>query len=289
QKSFTDLLKCPVLPVVGNHEQIAGYLLDGSPDNVAVYSALARKKYFPVPESFSGNTKSVPHAGVLKDYYAFEHGNALFVIIDPYWHSEVVVDNKPGDKPGQKEKSAQNIKSAKEQGGGKSGKNPWGATLGKEQYDWLVRTLSESTATHKFVFAHHVNGSGRGGVECAGLYEWGGYGRNGVWEFDKMRPGWEMPIHKLFVKYGVDVFFQGHDHLFCKQELDGVIYQSCPNPADNTYTAFNANGYRSGDVLPNSGFLRVSVKKDQVEVAYVRAFLEGDGSNGEVAYRYIVK
>ena len=97
-----------------------------------------------------------------------------------------------------------------------------------------------------------------------------------------------MPIHDLFVKTGVTIFFQGHDHLFARQELDGIVYQSCPNPADNTYTAFNRDAYRSGDVLPNSGHLRLTVAPEKVRVDYVRSFLRGDGTNGVVAFSYTI-
>jgi hypothetical protein len=37
-----------------------------------------------------------------------------------------------------------------------------------------------------------------------------------------------------------------HDHVFARQELDGVVSRSVPNPADNTYTAFNDDACRSG-------------------------------------------
>ena len=110
--------------------------------------------------------------------------------------------------------------------------------------------------------------------------------------FEQKRPGWEMPIHDLFVKTGVTIFFQGHDHLFARQELDGVVYQSTPNPADNTYQAFNREAYRSGDVLPNSGHLRVTVSPDEARVDYVRSFLPGDETdgrkNGDVAFSYTI-
>lgn len=87
--------------VNGNHEQAARYLLNGSPDNFAVFAANARKKYFPLPEPsgiYSGDTGWVQHIGLLKDYYAFEWGDALFVVIDPYWHSTVPVDNVPTEE-----------------------------------------------------------------------------------------------------------------------------------------------------------------------------------------------
>jgi hypothetical protein len=47
-------------------------------------------------------------------------------------------------------------------------------------------------AQHKFVFTHHVLGTGRGGIERAIRYEWGGYTDHGEWEFDTERPNWEL-------------------------------------------------------------------------------------------------
>ena len=51
---------------------------------------------------------------------------------------------------------------------------------------------------------------------------WNADGSDG---FRQNRPGWEMPIHELFVKHGVNIVFHGHDHLFVREELDGIIYQ----------------------------------------------------------------
>jgi hypothetical protein len=102
-----------------------------------------------------------------------------------------------------------------------------------------------------------------------------------------------MPIHQLMVKYGVTIFFQGHDHLFCRQELDGVVYQSVPNPADPTYTAFNSDAYKSGNILPNSGFLNVTVSESEVKVDYISSYLPQDEkagrTNGQVAYSYTLQ
>lgn len=268
----------PLFLVNGNHEQAAKYLLNGTPDNAAVQAGLARKKFFPLPEPgsfYSGDKDTVQYVGLLKDYYAFEWGNALFVVIDPYWHSDVTVDKQPS-KDGEEKKK----------------KDPWGATLGKAQYNWLKKTLETSKATFKFVFAHHVNGTGRGGVERAKYFEWGGYGQNGQWQFDRFRPTWEIPIHQLFVKNNVTIFFQGHDHLFARQELDGVIYQTVPNPADNTYTAFNKDAYTTGNVLANSGFLNVTVNNKEVKVKYVRSFLHENTELPEdvtKGFEYIIK
>lgn len=275
QRNYLGTVGCnaSVFLVNGNHEQAAEYLLDGTPNNPAVIAANSRKKYYPAPlpnSFYTGDNVAIDHIGLLGDYYAFTWGNALFVVIDPYWHTSVAVDNTA-------------------YGTTQTAKNLWDVTLGNEQYNWLKTTLEKSTAKYKFVFSHHVLGTGRGGVEVANLCEWGGYNQKGVWEFDKYRPGWEKPIHQLMASNNVTVFFQGHDHIFCKQELDGVIYQSVPNPADDTYSAFNSTAYKSGVIFPNSGFLNVTVSPEKVQVDYISASLSGASvPNGKVVYSYIV-
>jgi hypothetical protein len=277
QRNYLGLMadSTAVFLVNGNHEQAAKYLLDGNANNAAVLAGKARNQYYPLPTPgtfYSGDTEQIQDIGVLKDYYAWTWGDALFVVIDPYWHSSVAVDNVAG--------------------GGEKRTNMWDITLGDTQYRWFEQTLANSKAKYKFVFTHHILGTGRGGIEEAGFYEWGGYNQKGVWEFEKMRAGWSMPIHQLMVKYKVSIFFQGHDHLFAQQELDGVIYQEVPNPADPTYTAFNSDAYKSGKILANSGFLNVTVSSDRIRVDYIRSYLPKDETstqkNGVAAYSYTV-
>lgn len=288
--------------VNGNHEQAGRWWLDGTATNPAVLAGRARNTFYPLPAPgpfYSGDTEEVPHIGLLRDYYAWTWGDALFVTIDPYWHSPVQVDhdrNKGGGggKGGKKGKDAGQGQAKNEGDGG--GKAPprdlWQVTLGDAQFHWLEKTLSSSTARFKFVFAHHVMGTGRGGIELARQYEWGGLDRNGNNLFAQKRPGWSMPVHQLMVKHGVTIFFQGHDHIFARQELDGVVYQSMPCPADDTYTAFNKEAYRSGDIHPDAGHVRVAVSGQQVTVDYVRAFLSKDENatqkNGAVAFSYSI-
>jgi hypothetical protein len=91
-------------------------------------------------------------------------------------------------------------------------------------------------------------------------------------------------------KNGVSIFFQGHDHVFAQQQLDGVVYQSLPQPADPSHTLYNKEFYRSGDVLPNSGRVRVTVSSEKVRVEYVRSYLLHDQTeerhDGDVAFSY---
>ena len=265
QRQYLGLLGAPVFLVNGNHEQAALANLDGTPDNVAVWAQNARNAYYPQPAPdafYSGDAEPVEHIGLLRDYYAWTWGDALFVVIDPYWHSPQAVDNTFGDRSQKKNRDL------------------WNVTLGETQYQWLKQTLESSPAKYKFVFAHHVHGTGRGGVELAGQYEWGDAAGLAAY-----RPGWTQTIHQLMAENGVTIFFQGHDHLFARQELDGVIYQTLPEPANPNYTIENASSYLSGDILPNSGHLQVNVTPSGVSVTYVRSYLD---QPDEAAFTYTI-
>ena len=54
----------------------------------------------PAPDGFyTGDTEPLKSIGLLKDYYAWTWGDALFVVLDYYWHSPARVDNAfHGDK-----------------------------------------------------------------------------------------------------------------------------------------------------------------------------------------------
>jgi hypothetical protein len=260
----------PLFFCLGNHEGENGYYLSQDPPaNLAVYETQWRKEYYPNPFPngfYSGNTTEEPYGiGYPENYYAWEWGDALFVVIDVYRY--YTISAKPGK---------------------------WDWTIGKTQYDWLKTTLENSDASHKFVFAHHLLGQGRGGEKLANLYEWGGYSEKGDWEFGENRPGWAVPIHQLMVNNGVDIFFQGHDHLFAREEVDGVTYQEIPMPSDSSYqlgVLANADAY-GGTVLDGSGYLRVTVMPDSVKVEYVLSVLPqhetASRKNGTVAFSYVL-
>jgi len=278
QKPYLTLIgrSAPLFLVNGNHEQAAKYLLDGTPNNVAVWAQNARNAHYaqPAPDGFyTGNNESVPFIGLLRNYFSWTWGDALFVVIDPYWSSPVAVDNTFGNATKRS--------------------NLWDVTHGDAQYQWLKSTLEQSKAKYKFVFAHHVMGTGRGGVEFAKLWEWGGENQAGVSEFLARRPAWSKPIHKLMADNNVTIFFQGHDHIWVKQSLDGVTYQTLSQPADPNYSLFNADAYLTGDKMPNSGYTRVNVSPTGVKVEYVRTYLAKDEGptqvHGSVAKSYTVQ
>jgi hypothetical protein len=244
-----------VFLVNGNHEQASLANMNGGADNVAVWAQTARNTYYPqpAPDSFyTGDSEPVGPIGLLRDYYAFTWGDALFVVIDPYWHSPQTVDNQFGADRDEKKN-----------------RDLWNVTLGDAQYQWFKQTLETSTARYKFVFTHHVLGTGRGGIELANSYECGDSALLAA-----HRPGWDKTIQQIMAENHVTIFFQGHDHIFVRQELDGVIYQTLPEPANPFYTYENEETYKSGEKQPNSGRVRVSVSPGGVKVDYIRSYLD---------------
>jgi predicted phosphodiesterase len=255
----------PLFFVLGNHdgESLRGSGADAG--SLAVWSNLMRKRYFPnpVPGGFyTGNATKHPEAGLLQDYYAWEWGDALFAVLDPFWFA-----GKP------------------------RGRNDnWSRSLGSEQYQWLKRTLETSRAKFKFVFIHHlvggVDNQCRGGAEVAPLYEWGGRNEDGSDGFSRNRPGWAAPIHQLLVENKVSAVFHGHDHLYARQDLDGIVYQEVPQPGypGNGRSPRSAAeyGYVKGVILGSSGHLRVAVSGDKATVDYIR-------TDGSVAHSYSIK
>lgn len=80
----------PLYIVLGNHEGEAGYFLNGTANSVPVMATNTRKLYYPNPvpnEFYSGNETSETFVGLRENYYSWEWGNALFVVLDPYWYS----------------------------------------------------------------------------------------------------------------------------------------------------------------------------------------------------------
>jgi hypothetical protein len=255
----------------GNHEGESGYyLLQTPPNNLAVYESLWRKQYWPNPfpdDFYSGNISEEAYGiGKPENYYAWEWGEALFVVLDGYRY--YTVSAKPGK---------------------------WDWTIGKNQYEWLKGTLEKSVAKYKFVFIHHLLGEARGAANLAKQFEWGGYDQKGtIWEFTANRPGWEMPIHQLLVKHKISVLFQGHDHLYAREELDGLVYQTVPMPSDSSYTlGMIANGDAFGGIkMAGSGHLRITVSPEKATVDFVNALLPKDETpqkkNGSILYSYSV-
>jgi hypothetical protein len=253
----------PLYLVVGNHEGELGWnnKSNNTPDAMLSSWALAAKKTFfinPEPDGFySGNTDKSDNQGFLQDYYAWEWGDALMVVIDPYRYTL----SKP-----------------------KTDKENWNWTLGQVQYNWLKTTLEKSKAKFKFVFSHQLVGGtaeGRGGAEFAKYFEQGGYNPDGTWGFDTQRAGWGKPVNQVMKENGVNIFFHGHDHLYAKQEFDGIIFQEVPQPGNDAFQTppyAGEYGYYEGKILGNSGYLRITVDGVEAKADFIQ--LQKDKKTG---------
>jgi hypothetical protein len=259
----------PLYVTLGNHEGELGWLPNTSTSSLPTMAALIRKEYFPNPYPngfYSGNSIPETNVGIRENYYAWEWGNALFVVIDPYMYTK----SKPG----------------------------WGWSLGSTQYNWLKSTLENSKAKFKFLFSHQLVGGsgteGRGGTEFVHLFEMGGRNLDSTYAFSSERPGWDKPIHNLMVDTKASIFFHGHDHLFAKQDKDGIVYQEVPQPSARNITTITGlpYGYANGTLLPNRGYMYVTVSSDKVQVDYIRTYLPSEENanrkNGDVAYSYTI-
>ena len=265
----------PLFLANGNHEGEWGNL-PGSKSfgPLAGWSWNARANYYanPAPASqpfYSGYTTTsgesvarTPSAS----WYSWTWGDALFVVLDPYWSS--------------------------------TGNTGWNVTLGTTQYNWLKDTLAQSTANgtkYKFIFLHNLSGGGtqmRGGSEVAKLFEWGGFDATltgscttaspcaftlGSNLFASKRPGWTKPIHSLLVDNKVTAVFHGHDHFYGQQTLDGIVYQEVPQPSarntTNGQSTATSYGYQSVIVDSSSGHLRVTVSPSGVKSEFVKSWV----------------
>jgi hypothetical protein len=272
----------PIFLVVGNHENEEGWNFDDTfppPDQSLARVGIKYRKLLypnPVPDSFySGNADPLPQAiggdTNREDYYAWEWGDALFVVLDPF-HYSMVWPSEGGGYGG-------------EGVDGEIGGDRWDWTLGIKQYLWLKHTLENSSARYKFIFAHHVTGGstpyGRGGISAAPYFEWGGRNADGTWGWDAKRPaseGWDVPIHPLMVA-----------NIYAKEFLDGILYLEVPKPDDAGYAwqpygyGYTEGLYPDALMIQNSGHVRVNVSPEGVTIDYVRAYLPGDGTNEGIA------
>ena len=285
----------PLFMVLGNHDGERGGS-GGRDGDMPSWSYQMRTARFPAPPvgeaggaMYSGRTGM--RDGGAANYYAFEWGDALIVVLDPFWST---TERIRGGQGGGGQRATGGRGEGGQGGAAPAPREPlkpvdgsWSSTLGREQYDWLDRTLAGSRAAHKFVFIHHlVGGMGgaesRGGVESVPYFEWGGRNADGSDGFAEHRPGWPMPVHDMLVKRGVSAVFHGHDHLYVHGQRDGIHYQCVPQPGNlggNTRSAADY-GYASGTILGSPGHVRVRVAPKEATVEFVRTALPGGAQAG---------
>jgi 3',5'-cyclic AMP phosphodiesterase CpdA len=169
-----------------------------------------------------------------EDYYAFTWGDALFVALNVMTYTPT--PHLLGANPGLPD--------------------DW--TLGDEQRTWLEQTLAAATSRWRFLFIHHTVGGAAGNATDSA------YGRGGG---QAARVGEQSVVHDMMLKFGVQIFFYGHDHVFTDLVVDGIHY-TLPGSAGAPWK-FDTSATGYAKYWPDSGYGRVQVSQERVQVDFV--------------------
>lgn len=256
---------------LGNHDGESGRSArKKEEENMTAWATATRKSLYINPEPnefYSGNSEKEISSSEPENYYSWQWGDALFIVLDPFRYCD-------------------------------ANKDPWQRSLGEKQYFWLKKTLESSKAKFKFVFIHNLvggvdkKGKGRGGSEAATFFEWGGMDTSGINMFRQNRPGWEKPIHDLLSDNNVNIVFHGHDHFFAKQDLGKLVYQLVPQPGSMKYDNTNAGkeyGYKDGALMNTPGYMKITIDNNKSEVEYIQTSIDNNHENKKVLYTYTIK
>lgn len=217
--------KFPTFFVLGNHEGETGFSGARHSDFLTGISTAARLRY----------TSNPPNGvNALENFYAFEWGDALFIVLDPFRYTNV--GRGPPDDPLQ-----------------------W--TLGEEQLAWLTETMNRSDRTWKFLFAHHLVG---GAYEPSSPYP--AYGEGGAQCADV---GEQAQVQELMERYGGH-FFYGHNHLFAHGVNDGVHYILTSAYGGELHTN-RMYLFEYENVIAEHGYTKVYVAPDRFTFRFIRA------------------
>jgi len=193
-------------------------------------SASQRMLYVPGP-----HPDTYPQGGSQnEDYYAFTWGDALFVVLNVMTYTPT--PHLLGVNPGLPD--------------------DW--TLGDQQRTWLEQTLAAATSKWRFLFIHHTVGGAAGNTTDSA------YGRGGG---QAARVGEQSVVHDMMLKYGVQIFFYGHDHVFTDMVVDDIHY-TLPGSAGAPWK-FDTSTTGYANYWPDSGYGRVHVSQERVQVDFV--------------------
>ena len=259
----------PLYLVNGNHEGEDGYGLDGTANNLAVWSAVARRTYYPEPSAgsfYSAATGQVPFIGERDSYYAWQWGDALFVVLDPYSYT-TTNPKQSGDM--------------------------WDWTLGEAQYRWLTQVLSSSPATYKFVFfpphdRRHPRRHRAGRPVRVGR----GHASPGpTSSTPSARVGPADPPAVREVRRD-DLLPGSRPSLRPPGARRGRLPGGARRPRRSVTRRTRRFAYTSGVILDSPGSLKVTVASTGITVDYVRSSVTASGApgpdNGTVVYSYTI-
>ena len=248
RNNYSSELPFPTYYSLGNHESefTFGENTTAHPTYLMNWSTHSRLKYWTAPTNetyeYGGND--------LKSYYAFDWGNATFVILDTYRYSS--------------------------RQGGVQEADQW--TLGQEQFEWLNETLSTSTKKWKFLFGHHILG-GADKDSCGYNYGDGGgnYSMTGDEDYG------QTAINEIMVRYNAQFYVYGHVHHFAHDwdESGEVNYILTSSSTREPCTSQKRMDMYDAEICER-GYTKFEVNPNNVTFQFIN---NGDGST---LYEYTV-
>lgn len=194
----------PILPAIGNHENYAGpgggYTVEG-----AVFSTDKYLTYFDVPDNGSSEPK------FRKRYYRIDYGPVTLITLD--------------SSDGLPHKSAHDTNHNLEPGAAPDF-NP-----GSEQYAWLEEQLADAQQQSRFIFVQYHHTAYGSGPHSVPMDNKSFSGQFGI----PMRV-----LQPLFMKYGVDIVFSGHDELMERSLVTGKKKRTDGTESDHEIHYYDA-------------------------------------------------
>jgi 3',5'-cyclic AMP phosphodiesterase CpdA len=249
----------PLMTALGNHEYYEGPYLDQYNQPGSERAVKRYLTYFELPVNNS------PDADQEGRYYSFKYGPATFIILDVCNNGQ----NKSGDD------TNFYLLGENDPGGG----NAPDFGPGSRQYKWLETNLAEAQIRSIFTFVifHHTP------------YSSGPHGYPpGETENTDNQSG--VPVRQLtalFMQYGVDAVFSGHDEIWERSEISGIEIKPDQNEETHTIQFYDVGTGGDGLREPDEGlanpYQKFLVHKDVPEVWQNNILISGGKHYGHLA------
>jgi 3',5'-cyclic AMP phosphodiesterase CpdA len=232
----------PIMAVLGNHEYYEGPYL-GQYNQPG--SERAVRRFLTYFESPGNNSSNVEQGG---RYYSIKYGPATFIVLDVCNNGH----NKSSDD------TNFYLLGENDQDGG----NAPDFSPGSQQYKWLEARLIESQLKSMFTFIilHHAPYS-------SGPH---GYLPGEVENTDNQSGNPVRLLTPVFMQYGVDAVFSGHDEMWERSEISGIEIKPDKNEEIHTINFYDVGIGGDGLREPEEGldnlYLKFLVHTDVPEV-----------------------
>ncbi len=209
----------PIMAALGNHEYYEGPYLGQYNQPGSEHAVKRFLTYFEAPSNHASNAEQEGR------YYRVDYGPATFIVLD-------ACNNSPNSS---NDDTNFYLLGENDPGGG----NAPDFGFGSQQYEWLEAQLLESQVNSLFTFVifHHAP------------YSVGPHGfPAGIVESSDNQSG--VPVRlltPLFMRYGVDAVFSGHDEIWERSEISGIEIK--PDESEEIHTIHFYDVGTGGDGL----------------------------------------